>query len=118
MEHNHVMGRDQLFYNVSWASFIPTEFVPILPIHLTSRLESEPIPQNHHQKKPLKILMFSQLQPQPHMASPNPNPKRCSSRLHVDLDPRGWRLWIQAGDSHLLGATVKAGKAQQAIEVG
>ena len=24
MEHNHVMGRDQLFYNVSWASFIPS----------------------------------------------------------------------------------------------
>mmetsp|Transcript_38192 Transcript_38192/g.82335 ORF Transcript_38192/g.82335 Transcript_38192/m.82335 type:complete len:325 (-) Transcript_38192:103-1077(-) len=22
--------------------------------------------------------------------------------LHVDLDPRGWRLWIQAGDSHLM----------------
>ena len=61
--------------------------------------------------------MFSQPQPQPHMASSNPNPKRCSSRLHVDLDPRGWRLWIQAGDSHLLGATITAGKAQEAMEV-
>ena len=85
---------------------LQTFFVPISPIlahpsYLKNRIGTNP-PKNPSKKTACPANSLS-----PHMASPNPNqltnPNQDRSRLHVDLDPRGGRLWIQAADSHLLG---------------
>ena len=103
------MGMDQLSYPFAGRlypcrlSLFPSR--PSWPIHLTSRMESEQIHQKIYPRRPHAACPANSISP--HMASPNPNqltnPNQDRSRLHVDLDPRGGRLWIQAADSHLLG---------------